>query len=129
MPYNAHTTTSDALWAGLPVLTCLGTTFAGRVAASLLTAVGLPELITTSMAAYEAQALHLATHPAVLQGLRRTLQTQRDNTALFDTPRFTVHLEQAYVAMHERYRKGLAPAALTIAASAGAAPAVAESMP
>ena len=129
LPYNAHTTTSDALWAGLPVLTCLGTTFAGRVAASLLTAVGLPELITTSMAAYEAQALHLATHPAVLQGLRRTLQTQRDNTALFDTPRFTVHLEQAYVAMHEHYRKGLAPAALTIAASAGAAPAVAESMP
>ena len=62
LPYNAHTTASDALWAGLPVLTCLGETFAGRVAASLLNAIGLPELITTTSEAYEQMAIDLATH-------------------------------------------------------------------
>ena len=70
LPYNAHTTASDALWAGLPVLTCRGTTFAGRVAASLLRAIGLPELITESLPAYEALALQLASDPALLAGIR-----------------------------------------------------------
>src|SRR4029077_9311545 len=70
LPYNAHTTASDALWAGLPVLTCLGSTFAGRVAASLLTAVGLPELIASSLEEYEARALELARNPNMLTDLR-----------------------------------------------------------
>ena len=118
LPCNAHTTASDALWAGLPVLTCLGRTFAGRVAASLLTAVGLPELITTSLADYEEQALQLAMLPEKLQAIRRRLQAQRDATPLFDTPRFTIHLEQAYFQMHERYSQGLAPDAMAVVPSA-----------
>src|SRR5262249_59809935 len=71
LPYNAHTTASDALWAGLPVLTCQGTAFAARVAASLLQAVGLPELVTNNIADYEALALLLATEPSRLRPLRR----------------------------------------------------------
>ena len=114
LPCNAHTTASDALWAGLPVLTCLGTTFAGRVAASLLTAIGLPELITDSLEAYEVLALRLATQPAQLQDSRRKLNTQRDTSALFDTPQFTAHLEKAYLQMHERHQQGLPPAAMAI---------------
>ena len=114
LPCNAHTTASDALWAGLPVLTCLGTTFAGRVAASLLTAVGLPELVTDSLAEYEALALQLATHPVQLQHIREKLQTQRDRSALFDTPQFVAHLEQAYRQMFERHQQGLPPAAMAI---------------
>ena len=114
LPCNAHTTASDALWAGLPVLTCLGTTFAGRVAASLLTAIGLPELITDSLEAYETLALRLATQPAQLQDIRRKLNTQRDTSALFDTPQFTVHLEKAYLQMHKRHQQGLPPAAMAI---------------
>ena len=81
LPCNAHTTASDALWAGLPVLTCIGTTFAGRVAASLLDAVGLADLITASPADYEAMALRLATDPALLGGLRQRLADNRSNIA------------------------------------------------
>lgn len=114
LPCNAHTTASDALWAGLPVLTCLGPTFAGRVAASLLTAVGLPELVTPDLAAYEALALQLATDPARLAALRQKLQEQRDSAPLFNTPQFTAHLEQAYLQMVERYHQGLAPQAMVI---------------
>ena len=114
LPCNAHTTASDALWAGLPVLTCLGTTFAGRVAASLLTAVGLPELVTHSLEAYETLALQLATHPAQLRDLRHKLAAQRDTSALFDTPQFVANLEKAYLQMYERYRQGLPPAAMAI---------------
>ena len=114
LPCNAHTTASDALWAGLPVLTCLGTTFAGRVAASLLTAIGLPELITSSLDAYEALALQLASEPARLQAIRQKLQAQRDSAPLFDTPQFTAYLEKAYLQMVERYHQGLAPQALVI---------------
>lgn len=114
LPCNAHTTASDALWAGLPVLTCLGTTFAGRVAASLLTAAGLPELITQDLASYEALALQLATDPVQLQNIRLKLDTQRDTSALFDTPQFTFHLEKAYLQMYERHLHGLPPAAMVI---------------
>lgn len=114
LPCNAHTTASDALWAGLPVLTCLGPTFAGRVAASLLTAVGLPELVAPDLAAYEALALQLATDPARLAALRQKLLAQRDSAPLFDTPRFTAHLEKAYLQMVERYHQGLAPQAMVI---------------
>ena len=118
LPCNAHTTASDALWVGLPVLTCLGSTFAGRVAASLLTAVGLPELVTSSLADYEALALQLATDADRLAALRQKLQTQRDSAPLFDTPLFTVHLERAYEQMAERNRQGLAPAAIVVASVA-----------
>ena len=114
LPYNAHTTASDALWAGLPVLTCLGESFAGRVAASLLTAIGLPELVTTSLADYEALALQLATDADRLAALRQKLHTQRDSAPLFDTPLFTAHLERAYEQMAERHRQGLAPQAMVI---------------
>ncbi len=106
---NAHTTASDALWAGLPVLTCLGDTFAGRVAASLLNAVGLPELITRSHAEYETLALELATQPERLAAIRQKLAANRTTQPLFDTARFTHHLEEAYMKMYERYQTRLSP--------------------
>ena len=112
-PYNAHTTASDALWTGLPVLTCSGDTFASRVAGSLLTAVGLPELVTHSMEAYEERALHLARNPAELAALRDRLARNRDSTPLFDTPAFTRHLEAAYLQMWENHLAGNPPRAIT----------------
>jgi len=107
LPYNAHTTASDALWMGLPVLTCGGDTFASRVAASLLQAAGMPELITSSLTDYEATALQLATRPALLDGLRHRLQSTRDTMPLFDTPRFARNLETAYRQMWQRRQDGL----------------------
>jgi predicted O-linked N-acetylglucosamine transferase (SPINDLY family) len=109
LPYNAHTTASDALWAGLPVLTRIGETFAGRVAASLLHAIGLPELITSTPQAYEALAIELATNPEKLAAIKRKLANNRLATPLFDTQLFTKHIEAAYAAMYERYQAGLAP--------------------
>jgi predicted O-linked N-acetylglucosamine transferase (SPINDLY family) len=109
LPFNAHTTASDALWAGLPVLTCLGETFAGRVAASLLNAVGLPELITTTPEAYEQMAIDLATHPKKTATIKAKLADNRLTTPLFDTKLFTKHIEAAYTAMYERHRAGLSP--------------------
>jgi predicted O-linked N-acetylglucosamine transferase (SPINDLY family) len=109
LPVNAHTTASDALWAGLPLLTCLSTTFAGRVAASLLQAAGLPELISHSLADYEALALKLAQEPAMLGTLRTKLARQRDACPLFDTERFRRHIEAAYFTMHERAQRGEPP--------------------
>jgi predicted O-linked N-acetylglucosamine transferase (SPINDLY family) len=109
LPYNAHTTASDALWAGLPVLTCLGETFAGRVAASLLKAVGLPELITTSLEDYEALALKLAREPTLLAAIKAKLANNRDTCPLFDTARFTRHIEAAYTTMWERQQRGEPP--------------------
>ena len=108
-PYNAHTTASDALWAGLPVLTMKGESFASRVAASLLTAIDLPELITSSQENYEALAIELATNPAKLNGIKTKLEANRLTTPLFDTPRFTKHLEEAYTKMYERYHANLPP--------------------
>jgi protein O-GlcNAc transferase len=115
LPYNAHTTASDALWAGLPVLTHIGETFAGRVAASLLNAVGLPELITESHDAYEALAVGLARDPARLEMIKRKLMQTRLTAPLFDTRRTTRHIERAYVAMHERHRSGLPPDHIDVA--------------
>ena len=109
LPYNAHTTASDALWAGLPVLTCLGETFAGRVGASLLNAIRLPELITTTPEAYEQMAIDLASHPEKMAVIKRKLADNRLTTPLFDTALFTKHIEAAYAAMYERYQAGLAP--------------------
>ena len=118
LPYNAHTTASDALWAGLPVLTCVGSTFAGRVAASLLTAVGLPELIVSSLEEYEALALELAQNPTMLTDLKVKLARNRENYPLFDTARFTRHIETAYRQMVERSRRGLPPESFAVLADA-----------
>jgi predicted O-linked N-acetylglucosamine transferase (SPINDLY family) len=109
LPYNAGTTASDALWAGLPVLTCAGDSFAGRVAASLLQAIELPELVTTSANAYEELAVSLATNPALLAGIRQKLAANRLTTRLFDTPRFTRHLEDAYTQIYRRHLENLPP--------------------
>lgn len=109
LPYNAHTTASDALWAGLPVLTCLGEAFAGRVAASLLNAAQLPELITATSAHYERLAIELARSPEKLEAFRRRLNENRLSCPLFDTPLFTRHIEAAYARIAERHRNGLAP--------------------
>jgi predicted O-linked N-acetylglucosamine transferase (SPINDLY family) len=124
LPYNAHTTASDALWAGLPLLTCAGATFAGRVAASLLTHVGLPELVASSPDDYERRAVALAADPQALAALRARLVASRLTAPLFDTARFTHGLERAYEAMHARRREGLAPDHLEVAAEVhGPAPA------
>jgi predicted O-linked N-acetylglucosamine transferase (SPINDLY family) len=119
-PCNAHTTASDALWAGLPLLTCSGESFASRVAASLLKAVGLPELITDSLAQYEALAVELGSQPARLAALSCRLGAQRAASPLFDTRRKTRQLEAAYRAIQQRYRDGQPPAHLHIADVQGA---------
>ncbi len=105
-PYNAHTTTSDALWAGLPVLTCQGHTFAGRVASSLLGSLGLHELVTDSLESYEARARELAESPALLRDLRARIRSQRDSHPLFDADVFTQQLERVYITMWERFEGG-----------------------
>ena len=109
LPCNAHTTASDALWAGLPVLTCLGQGLASRVAGSVLTAMDLPELITTDLAAYEAKALHFATHPDDLRNLKAKVAIARSTSPLFKAQVFARHIEAAYLAMEDRRRAGLGP--------------------
>jgi protein O-GlcNAc transferase len=113
LPYNGHTTASDALWAELPVLTCLGETFAGRVAASLLRAIGLPELVATSLKEYEALALKLAHDPAFTTAIRAKLAQNRRTYPLFNTARFTQHIEAAFVTMWQRYQRGERPQAFS----------------
>jgi protein O-GlcNAc transferase len=114
VPCNAHTTASDALWAGLPVLTCLGTTLAGRVAASLLEAAGLPELITTSLEDYEALALKLARDSVFLASIKDKLAHNRTVCPLFDTARSTRAMETAYLAMWQACQSGQPPKSFTI---------------
>ena len=109
LPYNAGTTASDALWAGLPVLTRVGESFAGRVAASLLKAIELPELITSTAEQYEDMAVQLAENPQLLRDIKQKLAQNRLKTALFDTRLFTKHLEAAYEGIQERYHAGLSP--------------------
>jgi len=109
LPYNAHTTASDALRMGLPVLTCMGNSFASRVAASLLNAVNLPELITTTQEQYESLAIELATHPEQLKIIKDKLANNLSTAPLYDTPLFTKHLESAYLTMYDRYQQGLEP--------------------
>jgi predicted O-linked N-acetylglucosamine transferase (SPINDLY family) len=116
LPYNAHTTASDALWAGLPVLTQMGSSFASRVAASLLQALGLPELITTTDQAYEQLALELANQPDRLHDLKQKLASQRLSAPLFDTTLFTRHFETALKAMQTRHLAGLPPEHIQIPA-------------
>jgi predicted O-linked N-acetylglucosamine transferase (SPINDLY family) len=109
LPYNAHTTTSDALWAGLPVLTCTGQSFASRVAASLLDAIGLPELITHNAYDYEQKALELANNPFLLVQIKSKLASNRLTTPLFDTQLFTQHIEEAYLQMYQLQQSNLSP--------------------
>lgn len=116
LPYNAHTTASDALWAGLPVLTQMGQAFAGRVAASLLNAVGLPELITRDAAGYEALGIALGRDLARAAALKAKLTAAIPTAPLFNTPRFTRHLETAYRMMWQRHAAGLAPEGFAVPA-------------
>lgn len=109
LPYNAHTTTADALFMGVPVLTCLGKTFPGRVAASLLRAVGLEDMITLDLDAYEARASHLASHSNEIVQLRQRLRNARTSQPYFDTPGFTRHLESLYHRMWQLHLLGRKP--------------------
>jgi protein O-GlcNAc transferase len=113
-PYGAHTTASDALWAGVPVLTVVGPTFAARVAASLLQAAGLPELIAPDLKAYEAAALRLASEPDTLAAIRTKLAKNRERTPLFDTAAFTRNLESAYAMMRERSQRREPPQSFAV---------------
>jgi len=116
-PYNAHSTGCDALWVGLPILTCLGKAFPARVAASLLHAIGLPELVTSSLAEYEERALALARDPQLLKAIQEKLVRNRETEPLFDIARFTRDLESVYGVMRERQRAGLAPEHFSIMSS------------
>jgi predicted O-linked N-acetylglucosamine transferase (SPINDLY family) len=113
-PFNAHTTASDALWTGLPLVTLRGETFVSRVASSLLAAVGLPELATDTLADYEALALKLAREPQALASLKSRLEAGRHTAPLFDTDRFARNIESAYTAMYERLLRGEAPASFDV---------------
>lgn len=114
LPYNAHTTASDALWMGVPVITCPGETFTSRVAGSLLSAAGMQELITPSLADYERLALKLAAEPAQLQLLKEKLLTSKNSMPLFDMNRFAQKLEQAYLHMWQHWQNGEPPASISI---------------
>jgi predicted O-linked N-acetylglucosamine transferase (SPINDLY family) len=118
LPYNAHTTASDALNAGVPVLTAPGDTFASCVAASQLRAAGLSELITPSLSEYEAIALKLARDPDALAALKAKLEKAHKTAPLFDTARYTRHLEAAFTQMADRFRQGEKPGPITVAALA-----------
>ncbi len=115
LPYNAHATASDALWAGLPVLTQIGESYAARVGASLLNAIGLPELVTTTQGQYEAMAIELANSPGRLKEIKEKLHSNRLTTPLFDTELFTRHLEDAYMQMYERYQADMGPEEIRVA--------------
>jgi predicted O-linked N-acetylglucosamine transferase (SPINDLY family) len=114
LPYNAHTTASDALWAGLPVLTCPGRGFAARVAASILAAAGLPELVVSDLGQYEALALELARTPAPLAALRQRLAESRSRAPLFDGDRFRRNIEAAYQQMWNLLQRGERPRAFAV---------------
>jgi len=115
LPYNAHSTACDALWVGLPVITCAGDTFAGRVGASMLKAAGLPELVTTSLDDYEALARNLATEPELMSSIRRKLADNRSTCPLFDGDRFRRHVEAAYTTMWDIHRNGASPKSFRVA--------------
>jgi len=114
LPVNAHTTASDALWAGLPLLTCAGEAFCSRVAGSLLHAIGLPELVTESLPDYEALAQRLAENPPEIARLRARLAENRLRAPLFDSVRFARHLETAFRMMWDRFAGGAEPALLEV---------------
>jgi predicted O-linked N-acetylglucosamine transferase (SPINDLY family) len=114
LPCNAHTTASDALWAGVPVLTCSGDTFAGRVAGSLLNAAGVPELITRSLEEYEQLALALARNPDRLSALRSRVHSARNSSLLFDPPKLAGHIEAAYLQIWQNWLLGRQPTAFAL---------------
>jgi predicted O-linked N-acetylglucosamine transferase (SPINDLY family) len=114
LPYNAHTSGSDALWANLPVLTLQGKSFAGRVGASLLHAIKMPELVTYTEQEFEDKAVDLATHPEKLASLKVKLAKNRLTTPLFDTKLYTQHFESALIEAYERYQSDLPPAHIEI---------------
>jgi protein O-GlcNAc transferase len=116
LPINAHTTASDALWAGLPIVTCRGNSFVARVAASILCAAGLPELVTENLAQYEACALRLATDQALLASIRRRLEDNRSGCALFDIERYTRQIEAAFTTMWHIAQRGEPPRSFSVAA-------------
>ena len=109
LPYNAHTTASDALWAGLPVLTCMGESFAARVAGSLLLTLGLPELITHTQADFESKAIAYAKDPVALQKIKLKLLENLQTSPLFNAQLFTQQIDQAYRVMHARHQSGMLP--------------------
>jgi len=108
-PYNAHTTAVDALKASIPVLTLLGNVFAGRVAASLLSAIGLQELIVDSLEEYEAFAIDLANNPQKIKYFKNRLKENQNKEPLFDTKRYVKNIEAAYIQMYRRYIEGFPP--------------------
>jgi protein O-GlcNAc transferase len=114
LPYNAHTTASDALFVGLPVITSCGQSFAGRVAASLLRAIGMPDLVTADLDEYERLASRIALEPSLLQTIRERLRQSRLSQPLFDTDRYRRHIEAAYVRMWERWQRGEPPESFTV---------------
>ena len=114
LPYNAHTTASDALWAGLPVLTCSGKTFASRVSASLLNAIKVPELITENLVDYQETAIYLALNPDKLSMIKEKINKNRLSSPLFDTKLFTKHIEEAYFRMHEININNLPPCNINV---------------
>jgi predicted O-linked N-acetylglucosamine transferase (SPINDLY family) len=120
-PYNAHATAMDALWSGLPVLTCSGRSFQGRVAGSLLRSAGLSELVTETLDEYEARARRLALEPELLAGLRGRLERSRSSAPVFDVRRLCRHLERAYRQMWEKWREGDPPRGFEVAGESGEA--------
>jgi predicted O-linked N-acetylglucosamine transferase (SPINDLY family) len=118
VPYSAHTTACDALWAGLPLVTCSGETFVSRVAGGLLKSVGLPELVAGNLADYEAVIRRLVAKPALLLDIKAKLARQRRGGALFNPERFCRYLENAFVTMHDRQRRGLPPESFDVPAAA-----------
>ena len=117
MPYNAHTTATDALWVGLPLLTCQGQSFPARVASSVLAALNMPELIAHSLEDYESMALQFAREPERLAAVRRKLEGNRETAPMFNTDRFVGHIETAYAQMWDIFRHGEAPRAFNIPAA------------
>jgi predicted O-linked N-acetylglucosamine transferase (SPINDLY family) len=114
LPYNAHTTASDALWAGVPMVTCEGRAFAGRVGSSVLRAIGLPELVTANLGDYESLAQRLAADGPTLAAIRAKLRQNRAVQPLFDADRFRTRLEAAYLTMWETWQRGDSPRAFRI---------------
>jgi predicted O-linked N-acetylglucosamine transferase (SPINDLY family) len=114
-PYNAGTTASDSLWAGLPVLTRSGKSFASRMAGSILKAINTPELVTHTIAEYEDLAVELATNKPKLDTIREKIVANRMSTPLFNSPQTTKNIERAYRLMYERYLDGMPPATINIA--------------
>jgi predicted O-linked N-acetylglucosamine transferase (SPINDLY family) len=116
LPFNAQTTAVDALWAGLPVLTCLGGAAIGRTAGSVLMALGMEELVTKDWQEYEAQAVRIGLESGYAKSLKDKLERNRQDAPLFDTARLTRNMESAYEQMHERVQQGLGPQAFEVGA-------------